>query len=75
MLPFYSFNFVLLIVFAIFFYRVAESEDASAIVWTALSITISLLTWQVLHWGVLGTILGQVALFVGIGVFRALRKE
>lgn len=75
MLPFYSFNFVLLIVFAIFFYRAAEFEDTSPILWTALSIVVSIVTWQVLHWGLLGMILGQVALFIGIGAFRALRKE
>jgi hypothetical protein len=75
MLPFYSFNFVLLIVFAVFFYRVAESEDAPAILWTVLSIAISGLTWQVLHWGLLGMILAQAAFFIGIGVFRAIRKE
>lgn len=75
MLPFYSFNFVLLIVFAVFFYRAAESEDAPAILWTLLSIAISVLIWQVLRWGLLAMILGQVALFIGIGVFRALRKE
>ena len=75
MMQFYSFNFLILIAFAIFYNRAAESEDAPAILWTALSIAISVLTWLVLHWGMLGMILGQVALFIGISLFRALRKE
>lgn len=75
MLPIYSFHFVLTVVFAIFFYRAGEFEEAPALLWSALSVAISLLMWLGLRWGLLGIILGQVCLFIGIGVFRALRKS
>jgi hypothetical protein len=75
MLPFYSWNFVLLVAFAIFYHRAAEFEDASSILWTGLSVVISTVIWQGLHWGLLAMILGQVLLFIGIAVFRAMRDE
>ena len=71
---FYSFQCVLMIVFAIFFYRAGEFEDSPGLLWAALSVIISLAIWQWLHWGLLAMVLGQVALFIGIGVFRAIRK-
>jgi len=74
MLPFYSWNFLLTVVFAIFFYRAGEFDGAPGLLWAILSTAISLLIWQWLHGGLLGIILGQVALFVGIGVFRVIRK-
>jgi hypothetical protein len=74
MMPLYSFHFVFLIVFAVFFYRAAAFEDGPALLWAALSVLISLLIWQWLRWGLLAMLLGQVGLFVGIGVFRAVRK-
>ena len=75
MLPFYSWNFVLMVVFAIFFYRAGVFENSSAWLWTGLSVAISLVIWQWFHWGLLAMILGQLGLFVGIGVFRVLRKS
>ncbi len=75
MLPFYSFNFLVVVGAAIFFYRAAIFDDAPAWIWTGLSIVISILIWQVLHGGLLSLILGQAGLFVGIGVFRMMRKQ
>ena len=75
MLPFYSWNFVLTIAFAIFWYRAGISEDAPALLWAGLSVTISLFIWFWLHWGVLAMILGQLGLFAGIGLLRVLRKS
>jgi len=75
MMPFYSFQAVLLVVFAVFFYRAGVFEDGPALSWAALSVVISLLVWQCLRWGLLGMIVGQVGLFVGIAVFRTLRKS
>jgi hypothetical protein len=70
----YSFNFVLLILMAVFFYRAADFEDGPRLLWTALSVAISLLTWQVLRMGLLEMMLGQAGLFVGITLVRARRK-
>jgi hypothetical protein len=74
MMPFYSFNFVLMVVFAIFFYRAGKFEDSPGLLWAALSVLISFLVWWWLGWGLLAMFLGQVGLFVGISVFRAIRK-
>ena len=74
MMPFYSFNFILMVVFAIFFYRAGIFDDGPALLWTAISVLISLLVWQGLRWGLMAMILGQVGLFVGIGVVRVMRK-
>lgn len=75
MLPFYSFNFVLMVMFAIFFYRAGEFDDSPGLLWAALSVLISLLVWQWLRCGLLAMILGQIGLFVGIGIFRVIRKS
>ena len=75
MLPFYSFQAVLLVLFAVFFYRAGVFEDGPALAWAALSVVISLLIWQWLGWGLVSMIVGQVGLFVGITVFRGMRKS
>jgi hypothetical protein len=65
-----------IIVFAIFFYRAAEleSENETGWIWWVLSVLISSLTIFWLHWGWLGIISGQIALFVGITLFRIWRN-
>ena len=75
MMQFYSFNFLLMVVFAIFFYRAGEFDGGPGLLWAALSAVISFLIWQWLGWGLLAMILGQVGLFVAIGVFRVIRKS
>lgn len=65
---------LIIIAFAIFFYGAAESENESTLIWCGLSVAISALTIFWLHWGWLGIISGQVALFAGITIFRMLRK-
>jgi hypothetical protein len=74
-MPSYYFAFILLVVFAIFFYRAGEFEGSSGMVWAGISVLISILIWRWLGWGLLGMILGQIGLFVGIGIVRALRKS
>jgi hypothetical protein len=73
-IPFYSYNFILVVAMAIFFYRAGEFEDAPGLLWAALSVAISLLVWMVFGWGWIGIILGQAALFVGITLFRSKSK-
>jgi len=75
MMMFYSFNFLLMVVFAIFFYRAGEFEGSPGLLWAALSVAISFLIWQWLRWGLLAMVLGQIGLFVAIGVFRVIRKS
>jgi hypothetical protein len=59
---------------AIFFHRAAEFENESSLVWTGLSVVISVVTLFVLGWGWLGCLLGQAGLLLGITIFRMLRK-
>ena len=73
-MPFYSFNFVLLVACAIFFYRAGEFEGSSGILWAGLSVAISVVVWRVFDWGWFGMPLGQLGLFVGITVVRMFRK-
>jgi hypothetical protein len=70
---FLSLHLVLLAACAVFFYRAADMEHGPALVWGGLSVLIYLLAWRVLGWGVLGCLLGQVALFAGITAIRMLR--
>ncbi|MGD0745570.1 MAG: hypothetical protein ABSA45_10480 [Verrucomicrobiota bacterium] len=68
------FSILLTALFAAFFYRAAEFENESRLLWCGLSIVISLASLFYLHWGLLGAVLGQVGLFAGIMLFRIMRK-
>jgi hypothetical protein len=68
------FSILIIAAFAIFFYRAAEFEDESTLIWCGLSMTISAVTFFWLHWTWFGISLGQIGLFVGITIFRILRK-
>jgi len=61
--------------FAIFFYRAAEAEDESRLVWCGLSILITVLALFWRHWGWPGIISSQLALFLGITCFRMRNKK
>ncbi|MGD0350171.1 MAG: hypothetical protein ABSB84_07640 [Verrucomicrobiota bacterium] len=69
------FAFFLIAVFAAFFYRAAEFENESRLLWCGLSLVISLASLFYFHWGWLGAVLGQVGLFAGIAIFRMTRKS
>ena len=75
MLPFYSFTFILAVVCAVFFYRAGEFEGSSGIVWAGMSAVISIAIWAWLHGGLIAVLLGQVALFVGITLYRSYKKS
>ena len=68
------FTILLIALCGAFFYRAAEIENASGLLWCSLSVLISVACMFFLHWGLLGVVLGQVGLFVGITVFRMTRK-
>jgi hypothetical protein len=65
---------LIIIAFIIFFCRAVEFEDESTLIWGGLSVAISAVTFFWLHCGWLGISLGQIGLFVGITIFRILRK-
>jgi len=74
MLPFYSFTFVVAVGCAVFFYRAGEFEGSSELAWAGLSAVISVAIWRWLHGGIIAVLLGQVALFVGITLYRSYKK-
>jgi hypothetical protein len=74
MLPFYSYNFLLIVASAIFFYRAGVFEGGRGLFWAGLSVAISVLIWEWLHGGLLSILFGQIVLFVGIGIFRRMPK-
>jgi hypothetical protein len=61
--------------FAIFFYRAAEAENESKWIWCGLSILISALAFFWWHWSWPGIIAAQLALFLGIACFRMRNKK
>jgi hypothetical protein len=70
-----SFTLVGAVVCAVFFYRAGEFEDAPGLLWAALSVLISVLALRWLRLGLLGLLLAQVGLFVGIAAYRVIRKD
>jgi hypothetical protein len=72
---FYSFQFVLLVACAGLYYKAAEIENASGILWAGLSVMTFALTWLFLHWGMIGNLFGQAVLLVAITLVRVLRDR
>ena len=72
-MPYLTILFVVGVAFL--YHRAAESEGQSGFLWASLSVLVSVVSIFRLHWGWRGAILAQVALFLGIGVYRALRKS
>ena len=66
---------VVIVVCAVFYHRVAELENESGLLWSGLSVLVSALVLFLFHAGWFGVLLGQAGLFVGIGVFRMVRKS
>ncbi|MBP7825296.1 MAG: hypothetical protein KA236_01900 [Verrucomicrobia bacterium] len=74
--PLYFWEFALMVVCAVGWYRLAAiEEDAPALVWAGLSLGVSAVIWWWLGWGLLAMILGQLVLAVGIGIFRVIRDR
>lgn len=69
----YSLQFVALLVFAGAYYKAADIENASGILWAGMSVTIFLITWLFFHWGFPGIFFGQFLLLAGITAVRVLR--
>lgn len=65
----------IILAFAIFYHRAAESENESGLLWSGLSVLISVTTLFYFHWGLLGTLLGQAVLFAGITFVRIWRNR
>jgi hypothetical protein len=66
---------LMMVACATFFHRAAEFENESSLVWTGLSVVISVMTLFMFRWGWLGCLLGQAGLLLGITIFRMLRSK
>jgi len=73
--PFYSFQFVFLLVCATSYYKIAELEDSSGIVWAGMSVGVYMLTWRWLGWGYAGNLFAQAVLFGGITLWRVWQDQ
>lgn len=71
----YSIHLVILVAFAVFFYRAAQMDRSPGIIWAGLSILVYLLTLLAFSWGYLGCVMGQIILFFGIAVVRVLMSK
>jgi uncharacterized membrane protein len=65
----YGLDTVVIIACAVFYYKAAQIENASAILWTGLSIIVSL-SIRILGFGLAALIIGQVLLFLAITLVR-----
>ncbi len=61
---------IMMVACAVFYYRAAEMEHASGLLWAGSSVGLWLGAAYVLHWGLLGCLATQVALFVGMTMRR-----
>jgi hypothetical protein len=71
----YSLQFFLLLACAVGYYKAADIENVSPMLWAGLSVGVFLLTWQLLHWGTIGNLLGQALLLAGITLYRVIRDS
>ena len=70
---------LLIIVSAMMFFSMGQYEARdggrnNGLLWASLSLAMSWLVVSVLHAGMTLQVLGQAAVFVGIGAFRAMRE-
>lgn len=68
-------SIVVLSVCAITFYRAGQLERSWGLLWAALSIMVSVLALRFLGWGLIGVLLGQACLFIGITLYRMWKQR
>ena len=71
----YSLPFFILLCCAAGYYKAAEIEKTSGILWAGMSVAVFVTTWFVLRWGIPGDLLGQVGLLAGITAYRVIRDS
>jgi predicted branched-subunit amino acid permease len=70
----YGLDTIVIIAFAIIYYKAAQIENASTILWTGLSIIVSLVI-RIIGMGLLAIIIGQVLLYLAITLVRLLASK
>jgi hypothetical protein len=71
----YPFELILLLACAAGYYKAADIENASAILWCSLSLAVFFTTWFIIGWGIPGNLLGQFLLLCGITLARLWRDR
>jgi hypothetical protein len=71
----YSLPFFLLICCAVGYYKAAEIDNTSGILWAGMSVAVFAITWFAIGWGIPGDLLGQFALLAGITLYRVFRDS
>ena len=66
--PISYFDIVIAAIYAVLFYKVAEFEKMSVIFWPSASVCVFLLNKVWLGWGLLGILMQQIILFLGMSV-------
>lgn len=68
------FSLLIVLCFAIFYYRVGEAEYSSGGLLALISVALSVLGLLLLHWGWLGILLLQAALFLALSLWNMRSK-
>jgi hypothetical protein len=68
------FSLLIVLCFAIFYYRVGEAEYSSGGLLALISVALSVLGLLLLHWGWLGILLLQAALFFALSLWNMRSK-
>ena len=72
-MPFYSLEFVLALICAAFYYKAGTEELGSGVLWGGISLVLSFAVLFGLHGGIVAIAVTQVALLLGIALFRMWR--
>ena len=72
---FFSPQIFALLLCAIAYYKAAEFENESGILWAGMSAAVFYITWRLLRWYIPGDLLGQLLLLAGIAIYRAFRDS
>jgi hypothetical protein len=70
----YDFGLVMMLAFAVVYYRIGETEYQKGLLLGALSILVWLATSFLLHWGWLGSIGAQIGIFAVLTIINMFRK-
>lgn len=68
---FYTVDFWVCVMLAVFWYKAADVENVSPWLWVGMSVGVYYVTWRWLGWSWIGNIAGQAGLLAGITLWRA----
>jgi hypothetical protein len=68
--PLYSFDFVVLVICAVAWFKAAKVEDVPPWLWAGLSVFTYAAMWLGLRFGIVGCVVGQAMLAIVIAVVR-----